>query len=114
MDRLNPAQDHHQSNCTLVKECPKNRLGHAHPRRSKPESILAVLEFSPQYGSFLRTTVTFTLRALIGLHHLRPARGVAASNFLAFEFDSQFHGRAPVRLEPLLEIFKTMMIEASG
>jgi hypothetical protein len=51
----------------------------------------AVLKFAPQNGTFLRTTVTLALRALIRQHKLCPSLGVTTGDFLPFKLNSQFH-----------------------
>jgi hypothetical protein len=52
------------------------------------QSSSAFVKFASQNGTFLCTTVPFTLRPLIRLNHLRPARAVPTGNFLTLEFDS--------------------------
>jgi hypothetical protein len=68
----------------------------------------AVLKFAPQNGTFLRTTVTLALRALIRQHKLCPSLGVTTGDFLPFKLNSQFHTRFLVAREIISEFrFKT-------
>jgi ribosomal protein L32 len=55
------------------------------------ERSSAVVEFTPQNGTFAGPTVALTLGALIRLHHLCTARLVSTDHFLTLKFDSQFH-----------------------
>jgi hypothetical protein len=52
------------------------------------QGFLLTLKFAFDDGAFVGPTVPLTLRALIGLNDLGSVAAVAASNFLAFDFNS--------------------------